>query len=104
MCTPKAIKAITDAPASFLLSASAHAKIMVGWMGELKGSPGSLISGSANPVQLATSRDLHLSVVIDTTDQGGCFHGYFHLTKSYPICMAFLVLPGKTLSCRCCHV
>ncbi|HBU7546929.1 TPA: ash family protein [Klebsiella aerogenes] len=54
------IKAITDAPASFLLSASAHTSIMVGWTGEPKGSPGSLITGYANPVQLTTSKDWRL--------------------------------------------
>ncbi|EHN7880872.1 ash family protein [Salmonella enterica] len=50
------IRAITDAPASFLLSASLHIRIMVGWTGEPKGSPGSLITGYANPVQFTTNK------------------------------------------------
>ncbi|MXC79282.1 hypothetical protein FQZ92_28405, partial [Escherichia coli] len=37
--TPQAIEAIHDAPASFLSSALTHARIMVGWVGEPKGSP-----------------------------------------------------------------
>ncbi|EIT4384726.1 ash family protein [Escherichia coli] len=55
ICTPELIKAIYDAPASFLSSTLTHARIMVGWAGEPKGSPVSLIAGSANPVQSATS-------------------------------------------------
>lgn len=53
--TPELIKAIYDAPASFLSSALTHARIMVGWAGEPKGSPVSLITGSSNPVQFTTS-------------------------------------------------
>ncbi|HAV9320030.1 TPA: hypothetical protein JLF96_000725 [Escherichia coli] len=53
--TPELIEAIYDAPASFLSSALTHARIMVGWAGEPKGSPVSLIAGSSNPVQSATS-------------------------------------------------
>ncbi|EFG8890441.1 ash family protein, partial [Escherichia coli] len=41
--TPELIEAIYDAPASFLSSALTHARIMVGWAGEPKGSPVSLI-------------------------------------------------------------
>ncbi|HHY5460604.1 TPA: Rha family transcriptional regulator [Escherichia coli] len=47
--------AIYDAPASFLSSALTHARIMVGWAGEPKGSPVSVDAGTANPVQSATS-------------------------------------------------
>ncbi|EOO2448333.1 ash family protein, partial [Escherichia coli] len=53
--TLELIKAIYDAPASFLSSALTHARIMVGWAGEPKGSPVSLIAGSSNPVQFTTS-------------------------------------------------
>ncbi|KAE9681312.1 hypothetical protein GP719_08440 [Escherichia coli] len=53
--TPELIEAIYDAPASFLSSALTYARIMVGWAGEPKGSPVSLIAGSSNPVQSATS-------------------------------------------------
>ncbi|EFM3814096.1 ash family protein [Escherichia coli] len=52
--SPELIKAIYDAPASFLSSALMHARIMVGWAGEPKGSPVSLIAGTANPVQFTT--------------------------------------------------
>lgn len=52
--SPELIKAIYDAPASFLSSALTHARIMVGWAGEPKGSPVSLIAGTANPVQFTT--------------------------------------------------
>nr|WP_244462052.1 ash family protein [Escherichia coli] len=55
ICTPELLEAIYDAPASFLSSMLAHARIMVGWAGEPKGSPVSLSAGSANPVQSATS-------------------------------------------------
>ncbi|EEU2031187.1 TPA: ash family protein [Escherichia coli] len=53
--TPELLQATNDAPASFLLSASLHARIMVGWAGEPKGSPVSCNAGSLNPVQSATS-------------------------------------------------
>ncbi|MEB7741783.1 Rha family transcriptional regulator [Escherichia coli] len=53
--TPELIEAIYDAPASFLSSTLTHARIMVGWAGEPKGSPVSLIAGSSNPVQFTTS-------------------------------------------------
>lgn len=53
--SPELLEAIYDAPASFLSSMLAHARIMVGWAGELKGSPVSLSAGSSNPVQSATS-------------------------------------------------
>ncbi|EAU0276720.1 peptidase [Salmonella enterica] len=49
------IKAIYDAPASFLSSAFAHIKIMVGWAGASKDAPVSLIAGYANPAQFTTS-------------------------------------------------
>lgn len=49
------IKAIYDAPASFLSSAFAHIKVMVGWAGASKDAPVSLITGYANPVQFTTS-------------------------------------------------
>ncbi|MGE9527583.1 ash family protein, partial [Escherichia coli] len=49
--TPQAIEAIHDAPASFLSSAFAHIKVMVGWAGASKDAPVSLITGYANPVQ-----------------------------------------------------
>lgn len=49
------IKAIYDAPASFLSSAFAHIQIMVGWAGASKDAPVSLIAGYANPVQFTTS-------------------------------------------------
>ncbi|MWM56002.1 ash family protein [Escherichia coli] len=52
--SPELIEAIYDAPASFLSSALTHARIMVGWAGEPKGSPVSLIAGTANPVQFTT--------------------------------------------------
>ncbi|EFK8307808.1 ash family protein [Escherichia coli] len=55
ICTPELSTAIYDAPASFLSSALTHARIMVGWAGEPKGSPVSVDAGSANPVQSATS-------------------------------------------------
>ncbi|HAX5241966.1 TPA: hypothetical protein JZG60_004225 [Escherichia coli] len=55
ICTPELHTAIYDAPASFLSSMLAHARIMVGWAGEPKGSPVSVCAGSANPVQSATS-------------------------------------------------
>lgn len=55
ICTPEMLSAIYDAPASFLSSALTHAKIMVGWAGEPKGSPVSDNAGSANPVQFTTS-------------------------------------------------
>ncbi|EFN7977706.1 hypothetical protein ED769_26020 [Escherichia coli] len=55
ICTPELLEAIYDAPASFLSSTLTHARIMVGWAGEPKGSPVSLSAGSANPVQSATS-------------------------------------------------
>ncbi|EES7392630.1 hypothetical protein FPF54_004421 [Escherichia coli] len=55
ICTPELSTAIYDAPASFLSSALTHARIMVGWVGEPKGSPVSVDAGSANPVQSATS-------------------------------------------------
>ncbi|MGQ0518879.1 ash family protein, partial [Bacillus sp. D-CC] len=44
-----------DAPASFLSSAFAHIKVMVGWAGASKDAPVSLITGYANPVQFTTS-------------------------------------------------
>ncbi|MBV4870806.1 Rha family transcriptional regulator [Escherichia coli] len=53
--TPELSTAIYDAPASFLSSTLTHARIMVGWAGEPKGSPVSVDAGSANPVQSATS-------------------------------------------------
>nr|EER3131984.1 peptidase [Escherichia coli]EFM3504612.1 peptidase [Escherichia coli] len=53
--SPKLHTAIYDAPASFLSSALMHARIMVGWAGEPKGSPVSVCAGTANPVQSATS-------------------------------------------------
>ncbi|EOD0212830.1 ash family protein [Escherichia coli] len=53
--TPELSTAIYDAPASFLSSALTHARIMVGWAGEPKGSPVSVDAGSSNPVQSATS-------------------------------------------------
>ena len=53
--SPELHTAIYDAPASFLSSALTHARIMVGWAGEPKGSPVSVCAGSANPVQSATS-------------------------------------------------
>ncbi len=53
--TPELLEAIYDALASFLSSTLTHAKIMVGWAGEPKGSPVSLSAGSSNPVQSATS-------------------------------------------------
>lgn len=53
--TPELLEAIYDAPASFLSSMLTHARIMVGWAGEPKGSPVSLSAGSSNPVQSATS-------------------------------------------------
>lgn len=53
--TPELHTAIYDAPASFLSSMLAHARIMVGWAGEPKGSPVSVCAGSSNPVQSATS-------------------------------------------------
>lgn len=53
--TPELLQATNDAPASFLLSVPAHARIMVGWAGEPKGSPVSCNAGSLNPVQSATS-------------------------------------------------
>lgn len=53
--TPELLEATNDAPASFLLSVPAHARIMAGWAGEPKGSPVSLSAGSLNPVQSATS-------------------------------------------------
>lgn len=49
------IKAIYDAPASFLSSAFARIQIMVGWAGASKDAPVSLIAGYANPVQFTTS-------------------------------------------------
>ncbi|WP_152027769.1 ash family protein [Escherichia coli] len=55
ICTSELSTAIYDAPASFLSSALTHARIMVGWAGEPKGSPVSVDAGSANPVQSATS-------------------------------------------------
>ncbi|HCU6072753.1 ash family protein [Escherichia coli] len=55
ICTPELHTAIYDAPASFLSFMLAHARIMVGWAGEPKGSPVSVCAGSANPVQSATS-------------------------------------------------
>ena len=55
ICTPELSTAIYDAPASFLSSALTHARIMVGWAGEPKGSPVSVDAGTANPVQSATS-------------------------------------------------
>ncbi|WP_249923859.1 ash family protein [Escherichia coli] len=63
--TPELIEATNDAPASFLLSVLAHTRIMVGWAGEPKGSPVSLIAGSLNPVQSATSE-------IETSCGGYC--------------------------------
>ncbi|ENS1098172.1 Rha family transcriptional regulator [Escherichia coli] len=53
--TPELHTAIFDAPASFLSSTFTHARIMVGWAGEPKGSPVSVCAGSSNPVQSATS-------------------------------------------------
>ncbi|WP_162776818.1 ash family protein, partial [Escherichia coli] len=52
--SPELLEAIYDAPASFLSSMLAHARIMVGWAGEPKGSPVSLSAGTANPVQFTT--------------------------------------------------
>ncbi len=49
------LSAIYDAPASFLSSASAYTKIMVGWTGAPKGAPVSDNAGYANPVQFTTS-------------------------------------------------
>lgn len=53
--TPELHTAIYDAPASFLSSALTHARIMVGWAGEPKGSPVSVCAGSSNPVQFTAS-------------------------------------------------
>ena len=52
--SPELLEAIYDASASFLSSMLAHARIMVGWAGEPKGSPVSLSAGTANPVQFTT--------------------------------------------------
>lgn len=52
--SPELLQAIYDAPASFLSSALTHARIMVGWAGEPKGSPVSCNAGTANPVQFTT--------------------------------------------------
>ncbi|QMS36933.1 ash family protein [Escherichia coli] len=52
--SPELHTAIYDAPASFLSSALTHARIMVGWAGEPKGSPVSVCAGTANPVQFTT--------------------------------------------------
>ncbi|HBI7867101.1 TPA: ash family protein [Escherichia coli] len=52
--SPELLEAIYDAPASFLSFMLAHARIMVGWAGEPKGSPVSLSAGTANPVQFTT--------------------------------------------------
>ena len=54
ICTPELHSAMTDAPASFLSSASTHTQIMVGWMGAPKGAPVAECAGSANPVQFTT--------------------------------------------------
>ena len=68
--SPELSTAIYDAPASFLSSALTHARIMVGWAGEPKGSPVSVDAGTANPVQSATSEFRSSGV------NGGCHHGY----------------------------
>lgn len=52
---PEQLSAISDAPASFLSSASTHTQIMVGWIGAPKGAPVSDNAGYANPVQFTTS-------------------------------------------------
>lgn len=39
---------------AFFMPAPAYTQIMVGWVGEPKGSPDSLMAGSANPAQLTT--------------------------------------------------
>ncbi|EEV3468011.1 hypothetical protein ELY96_001292 [Escherichia coli] len=75
--SPELHTAIYDAPASFLSSALTHARIMVGWAGEPKGSPVSVCAGTANPVQSATSEfrssgggsyPLHTEAAIMATD------------------------------------
>ncbi|WP_454741031.1 hypothetical protein [Citrobacter freundii] len=42
--------------ACFFVPASVRAKIMVGWMGEPRGSPGSSKAGKTNSIQLTTSK------------------------------------------------
>lgn len=42
--------------AVFLCAKHGHIQIMVGRAGELRGSPGSLVTGSSNPVRLTTIR------------------------------------------------
>ncbi|WP_404999946.1 host cell division inhibitor Icd-like protein [Escherichia coli] len=48
-------KAIYDAPASFLSSAFAHIKVMVGWAGASSEAPVPFDAGYANPVQSTAS-------------------------------------------------
>lgn len=52
---PDMQKAITDAPASFLLSRPGHIQIMVGWAGASHEAPVSFCAGYANPAQFTTS-------------------------------------------------
>lgn len=52
--TPFMHMATTDAPASFLSSTFTHTQIMVGWMGASKDAPGTMCTGSSNPVQFTT--------------------------------------------------
>nr|WP_250668139.1 ash family protein [Escherichia coli] len=68
------IKAIYDAPASFLSSAFAHIKVMVGWVGAPKGAPVSVCAGYANPAQFTTS-EIGVSGG-GSIAYGGCHHGY----------------------------
>ncbi|HCM6314020.1 TPA: ash family protein [Salmonella enterica subsp. enterica serovar 14:z:e,n,x] len=54
ICTPQLSKAHNRASGFFTCDASPQPfRIMAGRMGEPKGSPGSLLTGSANPVRLA---------------------------------------------------
>ncbi|EKQ7213030.1 TPA: hypothetical protein SLO74_004506 [Citrobacter freundii] len=75
---------------------------MVGWMGEPKGSPGSLMAGKTNSIQLTTSKiglfggDLQIH-------QRGCHHGNDPYPNSTPVYLAFLLLPVAPLPHRYRH-
>lgn len=56
ICTPKATKAHNRAQSGFFVRDALSHLSMVDWVGEPKGSPVSLVAGSANPAQFTTNQ------------------------------------------------
>lgn len=56
ICTPEFKTAHNRAQSGFFMRYALSRLSMVGWVGEPKGSPGSVLTGSANPAQFTTSQ------------------------------------------------